>query len=113
MSQDSTTSLTTPTDAYTRLLSASCLDFLLIELVPMAERLAREREPSKAEVEENGHGQGQGQGQPDDDDEARRESTFFRLEGLGYRVGQGLAERYATGQYHTNPAKPRQKIMYS
>lgn len=113
MSQDSTTSLTTPTDAYTRLLGASCLDFLLIELVPMAERLAREREPSKAEVEENGHGQGQEHGQPDDDDEARRESTFFRLEGLGYRVGQGLAERYATRPIPYQSSQASSKIMYS
>ena len=62
----------------------------------MAERLAREQEPDKIDGEENGHerGHGQEQGQPDDDDEVRRESTFFRLEGLGYRVGQGLAERY-------------------
>ena len=29
------------------------------------------------------------------DDEEIRETTFFRLESLGYRVGQGLAERYA------------------
>lgn len=28
------------------------------------------------------------------DDEEARESTFFRLESLGCRVGQGLAERY-------------------
>lgn len=27
------------------------------------------------------------------DEEEVRETTFFRLESLGYRVGQGLAER--------------------
>lgn len=27
------------------------------------------------------------------EDEELRETTFFRLESLGYRVGQGLAER--------------------
>lgn len=27
------------------------------------------------------------------EDEEVRETTFFRLESLGYRVGQGLAER--------------------
>jgi hypothetical protein len=27
------------------------------------------------------------------DDDEIRESTFFRLESIGYRVGQGLAER--------------------
>lgn len=30
---------------------------------------------------------------PDDDE--IRETTFFRLESLGYRVGQGLAERFS------------------
>lgn len=28
------------------------------------------------------------------DDEETNETSFFRLESLGYRVGQGLAERY-------------------
>lgn len=28
------------------------------------------------------------------DDEETNETAFFRLESLGYRVGQGLAERY-------------------
>lgn len=65
------------TDSNSRFLGASCLDFLLIELVPMAERLVRE-----LPVDDK---------QPDD--EEARESTFFRLESLGYRVGQGLAER--------------------
>lgn len=60
-----------------RALSASCLDFLLIELVPMAERLAKD-----LSSDDTIH----------DDDEIR-ETTFFRLESLGYRVGQGLAER--------------------
>lgn len=77
MSLDAPTSPFT-TDPTARLLSASCLDFLLIELVPMAERLAKDL--SSAE-----HA-------PDDDE--LRETTFFRLETLGYRVGQGLAERY-------------------
>lgn len=27
------------------------------------------------------------------DEEEQREATFYRLESLGYRVGQGLAER--------------------
>lgn len=103
-----------PTDAHTRLLSASCLDFLLIELVPMAERLAHEpaargvdpiASDDNGEKKEEGEGEGEGdktqtQTQtngtgtaPPDDEETRREATFFRLEGLGYRVGQGLAER--------------------
>lgn len=49
----------------------------MIELVPMAERLAKDLSLSDKIA---------------DDDEAR-EATFFRLESIGYRVGQGLAER--------------------
>ncbi|PYI23308.1 BET3 family protein [Aspergillus violaceofuscus CBS 115571] len=64
-------------ESHLRLLGASCLDFLLIELVPMAERLTRELTPDESTP----------------DDEEIRETTFFRLESLGYRVGQGLAER--------------------
>lgn len=44
----------------------------------MAERLAKELSSNDGK-------------QPDD--EEVRETTFFRLESLGYRVGQGLAER--------------------
>lgn len=66
-----------PDEPQARALSASCLDFLLIELVPMAERLAKELSADDKT--------------PDDDE--IRETTFFRLESLGYRVGQGLAER--------------------
>lgn len=48
-------------------------------------------------IQGTGQGQGQGTGQgigQGQDDEEMRENTFFRLEGLGFRVGQGLAERY-------------------
>lgn len=63
--------------------SASCLDFLLGEIVPMTERLASApRDGQMIGVEAVG-------GDPSADD--RRD----RLESLGYRVGQGLAERFA------------------
>ncbi|EKV12088.1 BET3 family protein [Penicillium digitatum PHI26] len=45
----------------------------------MAERMAKELASEGKEIE----------------DEEVRETTFFRLESLGYRVGQGLAERFA------------------
>ncbi|CAG8058645.1 unnamed protein product [Penicillium nalgiovense] len=45
----------------------------------MAERMAKELATEGKETE----------------DEEVRETTFFRLESLGYRVGQGLAERFA------------------
>lgn len=79
MSFDTSTSTLNASDPHARLLGASCLDFLLIELVPMAERMAKEL-ASEDKLP---------------DDEEIRETTFFRLETLGYRVGQGLAERYA------------------
>jgi hypothetical protein len=75
MSFDSTSPLNTDPNA--RAFSSSCFDFLLIELVPMAERMAKELATEGKESE----------------DEEVRETTFFRLESLGYRVGQGLAER--------------------
>ncbi|CAG8132255.1 unnamed protein product [Penicillium nalgiovense] len=77
MSFDSTSPLNTDPNA--RVFSSSCFDFLLIELVPMAERMAKELATEGKETE----------------DEEVRETTFFRLESLGYRVGQGLAERFA------------------
>lgn len=43
----------------------------------MAERLAQEFSGSDRKLE----------------DDEQREATFYRLETLGYRVGQGLAER--------------------
>lgn len=78
MSFDAPSSPFGPSDPQAHLLSASCLDLLLIELVPMAERLAKELSTNDGK-------------QPDD--EEVKETTFFRLESLGYRVGQGLAER--------------------
>ncbi|KAJ5092243.1 hypothetical protein NUU61_007113 [Penicillium alfredii] len=73
------TSPSNVSDPNARVLSSSCFDFLLIELVPMAERLAKELSAEHNEP----------------DDEEIRETTFFRLESLGYRVGQGLAERFS------------------
>jgi hypothetical protein len=52
-------------------LSSSCFDFLLIELVPMAERIASEISGC----------------------DGNQDTVFYRLESLGYRVGQGLTER--------------------
>ncbi|MCJ1258473.1 Trafficking protein particle complex subunit 33 [Lignoscripta atroalba] len=68
-------------DPHAAFLNASCLDLLLIEIVPMAYRLASELSiPS-------------GDGESHTDEEEQREATFRRLETLGYRVGQGLVER--------------------
>ena len=57
------------------------MDLLLIEMIPMAYRLASELAiPSRDGIK------------PIEEDELR-EAAFRRLETLGYRVGQGLVER--------------------
>jgi len=45
-------------------------------------------------IGENGVGNGNGAGSRRMDEEEERDAVFFRLESLGYRVGQGLVERY-------------------
>jgi trafficking protein particle complex subunit 6 len=74
-------------DPHATFLNSSCLDLLLIELVPMAYRLANELSVSEERL----------------DDEEEREAVFYRLEMLGYRVGQGLVERYVINQYKPQP----------
>ncbi|KAK4242435.1 trafficking protein particle complex subunit 6B [Achaetomium macrosporum] len=114
-------------DPTARFLSASCLDFLLIELVPMAYRVTNELEAVAREQEmladgfvggpensdgtlvtatTNGAGVGSSRGGGGGghglagtvattmDEEEERQAVFRRLEGIGYRVGQGLAERF-------------------
>lgn len=102
--------------------NASCMDFLLIELVPMAFRMAeelaaREEEylaavPSQIRSTSNGKG---GMASPglvssngdaggkvsvggpatvaSADEEELREAALYRLDMLGYRVGLGICER--------------------
>lgn len=68
-------------DPYATFLNASCMDLLLIEMVPMAYRLASElATPDQDGVKAI-------------DEDEQREAAFRRLETLGYRVGQGLVER--------------------
>ena len=100
-------------DPHASFLNSSCLDFLLIELVPLAQRLARELAISSSG--RTGAGAEEGGGSADGaggssasviggaaeteeglDEEEEREAMFYRLEMLGYRVGQGLAERYVS-----------------
>ena len=68
-------------DPHATFLNASCMDLLLIEIVPMAYRLANEFSVRADGAERQ------------IDDEEQREAAFRRLETLGYRVGQGLVER--------------------
>ena len=57
------------------------MDLLLIEMVPMAYRLASELAIPGQDVVKAV------------DEDEQREAAFRRLETLGYRVGQGLVER--------------------
>lgn len=107
------------TDPNASFLSSSCLDFLLIELVPLAYRVTQELDTAAVAAagpapDANGAGDavaGESQAggsvsaagaaagtavsasrKMDEDEE--RDAVFYRLEKLGYRVGQGLVERY-------------------
>ncbi|KAF8859671.1 trafficking protein particle complex subunit 6A [Acephala macrosclerotiorum] len=100
-------------------LNSSCLDLIMIELVPMSYRIVNEVDaglddriaissPEKKDggsvsakgsaVGTNGGtangGGATGNGRKMDEDE-ERDAVFFRLEMLGYRVGQGLVERFS------------------
>ncbi|PBP22800.1 putative bet3 family protein [Diplocarpon rosae] len=92
-------------------LNSSCLDLLMIELVPMAYRVVNEVDstPSSTTTSKDGKaghesvgssvakssgGNVSGSGRKMDEEE-ERDAVFFRLEMLGYRVGQGLVERFS------------------
>ncbi|KAM3556412.1 hypothetical protein ARSEF4850_005538 [Beauveria asiatica] len=127
-------------------LSSSCLDFLLIELVPLAYRVTQERDGGSDAAAEKGAERrstgGGGGGDEDDEDEdddslpdtngstvnerqrasstgaattgsagnTRRfddedeelDAVHYRLETLGYRVGQGLVERFSRDRPRLN-----------
>ncbi|KAK1769296.1 putative bet3 family protein [Phialemonium atrogriseum] len=98
-------------DPSARFLSSSCLDFLLIELVPMAYRITNEVDAAALDAAsappppaaDAGPGQSNGataaaggaSGSRRMDEDEEREAVFYRLEVLGYRVGQGLVERFS------------------
>jgi hypothetical protein len=95
-------------------LNSSCLDLLMIELVPMAYRVVnevdaagiddriiekKEKDPGgslKGSVANGTAGSTNGRKM---DEEEERDAVFFRLEMLGYRVGQGLVERFVESLY--------------
>lgn len=89
-------------DPYATYLNISCFDLLLIELVPLAERMARSFEesldrPSLTEKRlTTGNLSGTNAGTDSGGEgEVFKDSVYFRLEGLGFRVGQGLSERFS------------------
>jgi len=80
-------------------LNSSALDLLLIEIVPLARRLAIRSTNAAGEGEGEGGGGGGVEGTAaatDDEEEEQQEAMFYRLEQLGFKVGQGLVERYVT-----------------
>ncbi|KAI9836684.1 MAG: hypothetical protein M1819_001320 [Sarea resinae] len=79
-------------DPHATFLSSSCLDLLLIELVPLSFRLAAELSASAAGPADS---KKVASAAAAADEEEQREAAFFRLEMLGYRVGQGLVERFS------------------
>lgn len=120
-------------------LSTSCLDFLLIELVPLTYRVTREVDAVEAgpdapssTLAKGGAAAEQGResvssaagaatapatGTGTDmgtaaslskrmDEDEERDAVFYRLEKLGYRVGQGLVERYVVCGCGALPTAP-------
>ncbi|KAL8918816.1 MAG: hypothetical protein Q9208_007154 [Pyrenodesmia sp. 3 TL-2023] len=70
-------------DPHATFLSSSCFDLLLIEMVPLVHRMATESSATRTDSTKAL------------DEEEQREAAFRRLDTLGYRVGQGLAERFS------------------
>lgn len=83
-----------PSDPHARFVSTSCLDLLLIEIVPMAERITQDLLVNSTTSSSSTTADGTSNAIAKIEDDEIREATFYRLEMLGYRVGQGLAERY-------------------
>lgn len=72
-------------------LNSSCLDLLLIELVPLAYRTVHEIDaPASSSSSSPNPSQ-----PPKMEEDEERDRVFFRLESLGYRVGLGLVERFS------------------
>lgn len=100
-------SVASGSDADSAQVNVSCFDFLLIELVPLAERMAREYEasldkPSLANKPTNRNNVASTTGPATvttydglPETEVFKDSVYFRLEKLGYRVGLGLSEQFS------------------
>jgi hypothetical protein len=77
MSFDTPTPPFNASDPQASFIGLSCFDLLLIEIVPMAYRMAEQMSEDWDKL----------------DDQEQQDAAFYRLEILGYRVGMGLAER--------------------
>ncbi|KAI5804017.1 transport protein particle component [Peziza echinospora] len=105
-------------DPHATFLSSTCLDLLLIELVPLAHRLAHDlslplstttttttttsSNTSTSPPNPNPTSPPPPPSSTNLDDDELRESVFYRLELLGYRVGHGLAERFSRDRARMN-----------
>ncbi|KAL7932029.1 transport protein particle component [Trichoderma chlorosporum] len=105
------------TDPTASFLSSSSLDFLLIELVPLAQRVTSQRDfppptstssssAAPAAADDDASSSSHRKSDPvahhlsaDSprriDDEEHLDAVHYRLEAQGYRVGQGLVERFS------------------
>ncbi|KAI5803248.1 transport protein particle component [Geopyxis carbonaria] len=66
-------------DPHATFLNSAAVDLLLIEIVPLARRIANCAPDSTGML----------------DEEEEREAMFYKLETLGFKVGQGLVERFS------------------
>ncbi|PSS10541.1 hypothetical protein M430DRAFT_53104 [Amorphotheca resinae ATCC 22711] len=85
-------------------LNASCWDLLMIEIVPMAYRLTSSSSSSSPSPRPSSlpppssttsHPAPNPPHEVEIDEEETRDAVFYRLDMLGYRVGQGLVERFS------------------
>ncbi|KEQ64417.1 transport protein particle component [Aureobasidium melanogenum CBS 110374] len=97
-----TTQTTDATSTSDPKVAASTLDFLLIELVPLAHRIAadlhaRDTALLSSSLERNAtlntSTTAQSSTQPPAPTDKRQKSVLYRLDSLGYRVGLGLVEK--------------------
>ena len=79
-------------DPHATFLSSSCFDLLLIEMVPFAHRLAEQLMAEQLMAEQLTAERAAVTTRLDEQEQ--REAVFRRLDHLGYRVGQGLVERF-------------------
>ncbi|RVD88146.1 uncharacterized protein DFL_002342 [Arthrobotrys flagrans] len=100
------------TDPTATFFSASCIDLLLIELVPLVQRMAESAPSLDYPVPSSSYSKpGETEdlpstaapntaaavaaADPPTDEDTAREDLFNRLESLGYKVGIGLVERFS------------------
>ncbi|KAG5437595.1 hypothetical protein PCANB_000632 [Pneumocystis canis] len=84
-------------DPHSIFVNASCMDFLLIEMVPLVKRLTSTRMSSWLCKNISSQTSNLKVVQHQDDE---REAVYDRLELLGFKVGQRLVERFSRDKQH-------------